>query len=217
MNMKLNIYALLLAMVGLLCPLQAVAKPQVTLAVGEFVEAQLYGQVVSLAEGAFDRVGYSLVVEKLPNKRALLRSRQGLNDGQLIRVFSLNRNGEYPNLYLVKPALASTRFYVFAANPSRRVKSWQAFKVTDTISYPAGIKVIKQKLEANHRQGTLKEVYGKRNEPKYKRLLSQGLVDFVIIPTYSMCQDNFKASGLDKYMLPDIFEETLIYVAEHQT
>ena len=75
---------------------------------------------------AHERIGLKLTVKHYPAKRALELSNEGITDGEIGRIRTINE--QYPNLVRVEPPIYSHESYIFTKDIEFRVDGWSSLK-----------------------------------------------------------------------------------------
>ena len=99
---------------------------------------------------AYQRIGMTLDIRRLPGERAIQTANYGDLDGDLIR-----RNGmsqTYPNLIMVPVTIITIDFVVFAKEKRFPVKGWESL-IPYNVGYRRGVKSV----ETNLAEGTKSE------------------------------------------------------------
>ena len=101
------------------------------------------GFLDEIAKNIFNKIGYTLVIEKLPAERALSSVNDGTIDGELIRVGGMEKI--YPNLIPLSEKIMTTEFFVFSKKPINVQQGWNALASKD-VAYINGWKIMEKNV-----------------------------------------------------------------------
>ncbi|MES2150229.1 MAG: transporter substrate-binding domain-containing protein [Pseudomonadota bacterium] len=93
-----------------------------------------------LAE-AYHRLGYELVVHRVPGERSLLLANDGQMDGELYRKLGMDR--EYPHLMIIPVPLLIYEIVIFTRGTSFVVNGWDSLRPF-TVGFVRGIKIVQE-------------------------------------------------------------------------
>ncbi len=96
-----------------------------------------------LANRLFKKIGYNLIVEKLPAERALRSANNGLIDGEIIRVAGMEKI--YPNLIRVPEKMMVMSFVAFSKKQSNLSSGWSAL-ANKEVAFITGWKIYELKV-----------------------------------------------------------------------
>ena len=119
----------------------------------------------------FNKIGYSVVINKLPAERALRSANRGLIDGEIARVGGMDKI--YSNLVRVPEKIMNWDFFVFSKKPINIQDGWVAL-ANKNVSIITGWKV----LEINTPKTAV--ITKVKNSRKLFTLLEKDRTDFVI-------------------------------------
>ncbi len=91
---------------------------------------------------AYRRLGYDLLVERMPAERSLISANAGETDGELYRRAGIEQ--VYPHLHRVPVALASYEIVAFAREHRLPVQGWESLRPY-RLGFVKGIKVLEEK------------------------------------------------------------------------
>jgi len=98
----------------------------------------------TIAREAFRRVGIDIEVSVLPGDRALINVNDGLDDGDLLRTPSVEK--DYPTLVRVPEKMMDFDFVGYSQNPALSIDGLAGLKPY-VVSYTAGWKIYEQKVK----------------------------------------------------------------------
>ncbi|MCX4026357.1 hypothetical protein H0A36_14865 [Endozoicomonas sp. SM1973] len=112
----------------------------ITLAGGKGTKNSFYGRWLALIYNeAFNRLGYTLVYNGYPAKRASQLSDQGIVDGEIHRV--ADYANKHPNLVRVDEPHFSVYFSAYGIDPSIHLDGWESLKNNSyRVGYRRGVK-----------------------------------------------------------------------------
>jgi len=129
---------------------------------------------VLVLEEAYQKLGYSVKVERAPNERALITANSGKTDGDVSRIKGLNK--KYKNLIAVPIAINFLEGYVFAKDKALNLENWNSLK-TQRVVCVRGIKFVEKNLKKRKIDCT---VVGRFKQAL--KLISMGRMDVTIFP-----------------------------------
>jgi polar amino acid transport system substrate-binding protein len=98
---------------------------------------------------AYARIGHTIRIVDLPSKRSLAEINKGKYDGELVRIFGIEKN--FPNLIMVDtPAYEVTINAIVRNSSTAQISSWRDLKPYQ-IAYPRGFIQIRNKTEGMQR------------------------------------------------------------------
>jgi polar amino acid transport system substrate-binding protein len=117
----------------------AAPLPDIVMAGTEEMKQSFYGDWLSLIYGeAFRRLGYRLVYNGYPAKRAGVMADQGEVDGEINRV--VNYGSHHPNLVRVEESHFAMRFAAYGIGTKPVLRGWQSLKrTTYRVEYRSGV------------------------------------------------------------------------------
>jgi polar amino acid transport system substrate-binding protein len=168
------IYQISLIFSLFLIPSLTLAQPTITLntAADEPLSTKSHkGFLDEIAVNIFNKIGYSVLINKLPAERALRSANRGLIDGEIARVAGLDK--VYPNLIRIPEKIMNWGFFVFSKKPINLQQSWNALK-NKNVAFITGWKI----LEINTpKSATITRV---KNSQQLFTLLKNDRTDYVI-------------------------------------
>ena len=120
---------------------------------------------------ALQRIGYQLVINKLPAERALRQANNGEIDGEMSRIEGINLI--YENLIPVPEKIMDWPFIVFSKNPINMKDGWDSLAAKN-IGYITGWKIAEKKVPETAVSTHVKD------SSQLFNLLERDRVDFVI-------------------------------------
>ncbi|MES2129794.1 MAG: transporter substrate-binding domain-containing protein [Pseudomonadota bacterium] len=150
-----------LALLSLLPSLAAAADKEMNVStlVGVGVDPATNVAEKVLAE-AYRRLGYTLVVHKLPGERTLVYANEGKMDGELYRKLGMDQ--QYPNLIIVPVPLLTYEIVIFTHGTSFVVNGWESLRPY-TIGLVRGIKIVQENTQGMRTEAvpTMKQAFEK--------------------------------------------------------
>jgi len=92
---------------------------------------------------ALQRIGYKLVINRLPAERGLHSANDGLIDGEMSRVEGIDKL--YPNLIRVPEKIMDWEFYIFSEKPINLQKGWSSLE-NKNIAFITGWKILEKNV-----------------------------------------------------------------------
>lgn len=129
------------------------------------------GFMDEVAREALNRIGYKLIINKLPAERALRQVNQGKIDGEMSRIKGIETI--YENLVRVPEKIMDWEFVVFSKKPIDMTNGWKSLE-DKNIGFITGWKI----LEKNVPQSAI--VTQVKNSEQLFNLLERDRVDYVI-------------------------------------
>ena len=120
---------------------------------------------------AFNRIGYKVDFHTVPNERSLIRTNNGLSDGEIHRIAGLEK--KYPNLIRVPEKLMNWKFVVFSKQDINTKQGWDSLKPYFT-SFINGWKIFEYNIPKEVKITTV------RNPEALFSLLNKDRTDIVL-------------------------------------
>lgn len=124
-----------------------------------------------VATEAFRRIGYKLIINKLPAERGLRNANAGLIDGELGRIGGLSKI--YPNLIQVPEKITDTYFVAFSRKNVELKQGWQSL-ANKNLAFIKGWKIYENSTPKSAAITTTK------NSKQLFMLLSRNRTDYVL-------------------------------------
>lgn len=119
------------------------ARPTINLAAPE--KAFIQDISIRVLRKAYDKLGYQLVVHKLPNLRSLMSANSGDYDGEISRIANLN--SIYPNLHAVPTAINAIDIVALGHGDSANIQRIE--DIRDDPLCVRGIIIVEKLVNAN--------------------------------------------------------------------
>ncbi len=129
------------------------------------------GFMDQVAREAIKRIGYQLIINRLPAERGLRNANSGLIDGEMSRVKGINHL--YPNLIRVPEKIMDWELVVFSKEDIKLQSGWNSL-VDKNIAFITGWKI----LEKNAPQSA--NITKTRNARQLFTLLEKNRVDLIV-------------------------------------
>lgn len=154
----------------------------ITFATGQNPTSITFPAMEAVYTEAFSRLGYDFELIYLPpSQRALEEANSGRVDGDSNRIYSLNKENEYPNLIRVDEPIRASVNAAYTTNPNLSFTDWEDFRYTDySFVYIRGNKSIERKLAINAPQN---QIVSADNFQQMVAMLVEGRVDVLINAT----------------------------------
>ena len=120
------------------------ARPTIHLATPE--NASIQDISIKILQKAYDKLGYQLVVHKLPNLRSLISANNGEYDGEVSRIANLS--SIYPNLHAVPTAINAINIVALGQLDSANIHRIE--DIRDDPLCVRGIIIVEKLVSANH-------------------------------------------------------------------
>lgn len=122
-------------------------RKTITLVGSKSTKNSFYGKWLTLIyTDAFKRLGYTLVYDAYPAKRASLLSDYGKVDGEITRVYNYNK--KHPNLIRIEESHYTASFVAFGIKPDIKIEGWKSLKEGDyKIGNRMGVKKTETRLK----------------------------------------------------------------------
>jgi len=166
----------LMSFVSLLFLLQSITHAQSVLVLNVVGQPPLNtvaedGFMDEVVREAFLRLGYKLVIERLPAERGLYNANIGLIDGEMSRVRGIDKR--YKNLIQVPEKIMDWDFHVFSKKDIILDDGWASLS-GETVAYIRGWKILEDKTPKSS------VVAKTKNSLQLFSLLKKGRADFII-------------------------------------
>ena len=120
---------------------------------------------------ALKRIGYQLVINRLPAERALRSANSGLIDGEMNRVQGIDRI--YSNLIRVPEKIMDWEFFVFSKKQINLEKGWQSLE-DKNVAFIRGWKILENNVPKSA------AITKTKNSQQLFTLLEKDRADFII-------------------------------------
>ncbi len=182
----------------------------ITLGTTNAFDTPLYLHAKSILTYSLAKLGYSLTIKTLPNKRSLSWANEGKLDGELFRVSYLNLT-DFPNLQRVNESL----FTIDQSVISKKhiiVDGWDSMK-NYTLAYERGTKFLDEKQEY------FKDIILVNSSEQAIDMVYVGRADITITSSSTakrILSKNKKIEKIIKIQQPPLIEITLHTYINHQ-
>ena len=138
---------------------------------------------------AYQNIGITIEIEKVPAKRSIILSNSGRVDGEVVRIKGAEKN--YPNLVRVKSQICSTASRVYVKDKKFKLNGWESLR-------PYKIGIIRGHLYAEKGTQGMDVTTVNSNDLLFK-MLDRGRVDVVIaqIPDALHAISELKIQGIE--------------------
>lgn len=111
---------------------------------------------------AYQQLGISITVQKLPGERSLYSANNGESDGELYRKIGMEK--DYPNLIIVPIPLQIYEIVIFTQGTDFVVNGWESLRPF-VVGYVKGIKIIEKNTVGMHveQAATMRQAFLKMN------------------------------------------------------
>ncbi len=133
--------------------------------------AQHDGFMDEVTREALRRIGYELVINRLPAERGLRSSNKGIIDGEMSRVKGINKI--YPNLIRVEEKIMNWDFVIFSKEDINLDAGWASLE-NKNISFINGWKILEKNVPKSAR------VTKTKNSSQLFKLLKKNRTDYII-------------------------------------
>jgi len=160
----------------LLCAFQSTINAQPSLELNTTGQPPLNTQthdgfMDEVTREALQRIGYKLVINRLPAERGLHSTNDGLIDGEMSRVEGIDQL--YTNLIRVPEKIMDWEFYIFSEKTISLQKGWSSLE-NKSIAFITGWKILEKNVPESA------TVTKTRNSHQLFTLLKNNRVDYII-------------------------------------
>ncbi len=148
-------------------------QAQTTIAISTFEEDTAVVRASLLLKQAYEKLGVSMELVRLPASRALIEANNGVQiDGELIRIAGLAK--QYPNLVQIPVMIANFKISVFSKTIDFDVNGWDSLKPYE-VTFKRGFKGMEK-----HADGL--RVKRARSSEAALEMLNMDRTDIVVVP-----------------------------------
>jgi len=129
------------------------------------------GFIDEVVREAVSRIGYQLIINRLPAERALRNANNGLADGEMSRVKGIDKL--YRNLIRIPEKLMDWEFVVLSKKPINLQQGWDSL-ANKTVAFIRGWKILEKNVPKNA------AITKTRSSQQLFTLLKKDRADFII-------------------------------------